>query len=387
MFINCPFCKALVATDPATDLPPEHCPRCAAKLRGLPMDAAAPTASSTVPHVDADSRPAPVFELLEVPEPDIPADTAAPRPVASELATRIHHAVAARPASETIAPIATMLRAPAPDPESKPEAAPESEPAPAAPPVATPPTPDDLDRTKACKLEDAEAATPPTATAEALPPASGDDDAAPISAPAAPQAAPAQASAEGDAPAPEAPAATPAPAAARPAAKPLPSFARGRRGQASGFGWKSGAAIAGLAVLLLLQLLLADRARLAGDARWRPLLANVCGALGCSLPPWREPGAFTVLARDVRPHPSTPGTLRVTATFRNDARWPQPWPRVRLTLSDINGHAVAARDFDARDYLGDAPTQVEVRSGQSASIAMEVVEPAARSVAFDFELH
>jgi hypothetical protein len=105
------------------------------------------------------------------------------------------------------------------------------------------------------------------------------------------------------------------------------------------------------------------------------------------LPPWREPAAFTVLAREVRPHPSTPGALRVTATFRNDARWAQPWPQVRLTLSDVNGNAVAARDFNARDYLGAVPAQVELRSGQSASIAIDVVEPESRSVAFDFQLY
>jgi hypothetical protein len=176
--------------------------------------------------------------------------------------------------------------------------------------------------------------------------------------------------------------------AATPAARALPSFARrhARLGVA-GFHWKLLVAIAALALLLVLQLLLADRALLAADARWRPLLSNVCGVFGCTLPPWREPAAFTVLAREVRPHPSTPGALRVTATFRNDARWPQPWPQVRLTLSDINGNAVAARDFSARDYLGAVPAQVELHSGQSASIAMDIVEPGARSVAFDFELH
>ena len=33
MFINCPYCSALVATDPITDLPPTHCPQCKSLLR------------------------------------------------------------------------------------------------------------------------------------------------------------------------------------------------------------------------------------------------------------------------------------------------------------------------------------------------------------------
>ncbi|HVI58069.1 MAG TPA: DUF3426 domain-containing protein [Luteimonas sp.] len=172
------------------------------------------------------------------------------------------------------------------------------------------------------------------------------------------------------------------------AAKPLPSFARRHAGPGhGGFHWKTATAVATLALLLALQLLLADRARLAADAHWRPLVSTLCGALGCSVPPWREPAAFSVLARDVRPHPATPGALRVTATFRNDARWAQPWPRLRLTLSDVDGRVVAARDFAAADYLGATPAQAELHSGQSASIAMDIAEPARRSVAFDFDLH
>jgi hypothetical protein len=33
MFINCPYCRALVATDLATDLPPQLCPECKGPLR------------------------------------------------------------------------------------------------------------------------------------------------------------------------------------------------------------------------------------------------------------------------------------------------------------------------------------------------------------------
>ena len=399
MFINCPYCKALVATDPATDLPPEHCPRCAARLRGVPMDAATPTAASTVPQEGGHAAPAPVFDLLAVPAPEAPADAEAPAPAATELSARIHQAVAAAPAPDAIAPIAALLRPSVPAPTRQPESGPAPEPvaaparplvaatpvrapgpgpAPAAPAATTPPTPDDLDHTATGSPADAEAAAAPIPAEDGAQPAPGagipESPAPSGAAPAGPRAA-------------EEVDAAPAPVVAQPPARALPSFARGRRLQASGLDWKTGATIVGLALLLLLQLLLADRARLAGDARWRPLLANVCGVLGCSLPPWREPEAFTVLARDVRPDPSAPGTLRVSATFRNDARWTQPWPRIRLTLSDINGNAVAARDFSARDYLDEAPTQPGLRSGQSASIAMHVVEPAARSVAFDFELH
>lgn len=144
-------------------------------------------------------------------------------------------------------------------------------------------------------------------------------------------------------------------------------------------------AIGALSLLLGLQLLLADRAALAADARWRPVVASLCGALGCAVPPWREPRAFHVLERDVRAHPQRANVLRVSARVRNDARWAQPWPVLRLTLSDVHGRGVASRAFQPREYLGGAPTQSGLASGQSAALVMEIVEPGPQAVAFTFD--
>ncbi|WP_407075180.1 MULTISPECIES: DUF3426 domain-containing protein [Lysobacteraceae] len=149
--------------------------------------------------------------------------------------------------------------------------------------------------------------------------------------------------------------------------------------------WPRIAILAALALLLALQLLLAQRDVLARDARWRPTVDLACRALRCTLPPWRDPAAFTMLARDVRPHPIAPGTLQIAASFRNDARWAQAWPRLVLTLSDVDGRVVGARAFTAREYLGAPPTQNTLAPGQTAAISLSVVEPAPGVVSFGFE--
>jgi hypothetical protein len=141
--------------------------------------------------------------------------------------------------------------------------------------------------------------------------------------------------------------------------------------------------IALLGLLLVLQILLADRARLAADPRWRPLLETLCGALRCDLPPWDEAGAFTMLDRKVRPA-TQPGALRVDATFRNDARWPQPWPALQLALSDADGRVLGSRVFQPAEYLGAAPATL-LSPDQSAQITFVVREPAPGTVAFSFE--
>ena len=167
-----------------------------------------------------------------------------------------------------------------------------------------------------------------------------------------------------------------------------PTFARPERPAprpALPWGWII--AVAVLSATLLLQLVLADRHRLAGDADWRPRLELACGLIGCDLPPWREPEAFRVLSREVQPHPGVPGVLLISASFRNDARWPQPWPVLEIALQDLDGAALGMRRFQPVEYLGSPPASPLIAPGQSASATLEILDPGKRAVAFTFDFH
>lgn len=155
-----------------------------------------------------------------------------------------------------------------------------------------------------------------------------------------------------------------------------PAPRRSRRGE-----W---IALAVLVLALAAQLFFSQRAQLAANAQWRPLVVAACGVLGCSVPAWREPGAFGMLSRDVIAVPGRPGVLRVQASFRNDAAWPQPWPALVLALSDADGRQLGMRRFLPRDYLGDAPKHALLAPGQATQLAFDIVEPAPGVVAFDF---
>ncbi|MES2672207.1 MAG: DUF3426 domain-containing protein [Pseudomonadota bacterium] len=317
MFINCPYCRTLVSTDPVTDLPPTHCPHCMSLLR---RDDTVEDAADT----EGDGAPLDLVALMNTPVMDTPVMD---RPVASASALNT-------PALETDTKTVTQTgaltdeKAPA---ERQTDIARDDS--------VIEPTPEPGDATA---VDTGTTTAPATLT-------------------------------------------PPPPAPGKRGSRAMPSFARVASAANKGprERWIVAVVVA-LAVLLILQLLLADRARLSADARWRPTLHVLCAALFCELPPWREPTAFTLLQRDVRQHPSTPGALRVSATFRNDARWSQPWPRLRLTLSDANGRPAGARDFRAEDYLGGPASQPELASGESATVAMDILEPAAQIVGFDF---
>jgi predicted Zn finger-like uncharacterized protein len=183
------------------------------------------------------------------------------------------------------------------------------------------------------------------------------------------------------------------PAQARPRPRPgaapepiVPSFVRPPPVRPRGGGrWLAAAVV--LTLTLAVQIVFAQREELAGDARWRAWLEPLCTRLGCDLPPWRDPAQLTLAAHAIGPHPSVPDALMVTATLRNDAPWPQAWPLLELTMSDLGGKPVAMRRFTVAEYLGGMPDQPALDPGQSAVAQLEIADPGKEAVAFAFDFH
>jgi hypothetical protein len=384
MFINCPYCRTLIATDLATDLPPAHCPQCRGPLRdtsttstlGNPQDDR--TTASIRAETQADSH---TSASADSPLRDVAID-----PTGDGLAAENEIAKSHSDSASDIVFMEELMDEPPPWQETTPshevDAQPDGDSQRFEPIV-------EQENINGGMYDDDrrdDAALPVEVDATSVVVAHAED--------AIPAASPANSSIAQDQNIEVA--ATVAPQAQRStmrsrAGQQMPSFARKsadkHRIATTTRVWPAVAAILALSALLVLQLLLADRARLAANANWRPLLNTLCSALHCELPPWREPTAFALLQRDVRQHPNAPGALRVSASFRNDARWPQPWPMLELTLSDVNGRVAGERRFQAREYLGDEPEQPMLASGETATVAMDILEPAAQIVAYDFQFH
>jgi hypothetical protein len=92
-----------------------------------------------------------------------------------------------------------------------------------------------------------------------------------------------------------------------------------------------------------------------------------------------------LVSRDIRPDPSTAGALVITATLRNTAAFPQPWPLVVVELSDIDGNPVAMRRFRPTEYMPDpARRAAGITPGATVAVAFEVADPGKRAVNFQF---
>lgn len=164
-----------------------------------------------------------------------------------------------------------------------------------------------------------------------------------------------------------------------------PAFAR--RARASGGGhpgrWAAGCAL--LALALAGQLAWAQRDALVANDTLRPWLARTCQALHCTLPPVKDVHQLSLISRDIRPHPSVPGALIISATLRNDADFTQPYPVLGITLSDLDENRVAMRRFLPAEYIRDPKLRAAgLAPGAEAALVFEVEDPGKNAVAFEF---
>ncbi|MGH8042243.1 MAG: zinc-ribbon and DUF3426 domain-containing protein [Rudaea sp.] len=165
-----------------------------------------------------------------------------------------------------------------------------------------------------------------------------------------------------------------------------PAFARARRARPRVRNWPWALGALALLLSLLAQVGYAERAALLDDAHMRPWLDDVCAQLGCRLPLRHDPAKLELLSRDIRPHPSVPNALIVSATLRNDANFAQAFPDVEITLSDLDENRIAMRRFQPREYLSDSRSlSTGLAPGATASLVFEVADPGKNAVAFEFK--
>lgn len=166
----------------------------------------------------------------------------------------------------------------------------------------------------------------------------------------------------------------------------LPAFAAARRRARSRRTWPW---LVGSVLLLLTlagEVAWADHSRWINDARVRAWLEPACARLHCRLPLRHDAATLQLLSRDIRPHPSVPGALIISATLRNDAAFAQSFPTVEIALSDLDEKRVAMRRFRPREYLSDTRAiSTGLAPGASTLLVFEVADPGRDAVAFEFK--
>lgn len=165
-----------------------------------------------------------------------------------------------------------------------------------------------------------------------------------------------------------------------------PQFARRARRSDTRPHWPWVAGTLVLCLTLSAQLAYAERDLLLNQSRVRPWLDRICAMLHCRLPLRHDVTELNLLSRDIRPHPTVPNALIISATLRNDADFAQAFPVMEITLSDLDENRVAMRRFRPPDYVGDTRVlDAGLAPGATAALVVEVQDPGKNAVAFEFK--
>jgi hypothetical protein len=142
------------------------------------------------------------------------------------------------------------------------------------------------------------------------------------------------------------------------------------------------------ALLLLGQFTFFNRDHLNRHFPLRGIITDICEFIGCSTEPLRDINRIEIVNRNVLAHPSILEALMITATFVNIAPFPQPYPIMQISLTNLQGKVIAARRFSPQEYLSGTQSSTKLMPpGQPVIASTEVLDPGHGVVAFEFKFY
>ena len=148
-------------------------------------------------------------------------------------------------------------------------------------------------------------------------------------------------------------------------------------------GWGVGVVL--LALLLGIQVVNAYRLELRHNPVLGPFLSAVYSALGHRLSTPQVLDKWLVNSINVTSGPDTPRVLSITGTLENAAGFTQPWPLLRVELTDRYGDPLRARDFPAGAYLPADQASAWLGPGMATRFRIDVVDPGPEAVGFQVQ--
>ncbi|HET7307830.1 MAG TPA: zinc-ribbon and DUF3426 domain-containing protein [Gammaproteobacteria bacterium] len=143
--------------------------------------------------------------------------------------------------------------------------------------------------------------------------------------------------------------------------------------------WTVGSVL--LVAALISQGIIYGHAALRANPLTRGAIESLYSAFGHPLPPRHDINALTITAAQVSTTPAAPGALILTAALTNRADFPQPWPQLRVVLTDRFGSVVGRGMFGPRDYLP-APKTDKLAAGATQPVRLKLADPGSNAVGF-----
>lgn len=110
----------------------------------------------------------------------------------------------------------------------------------------------------------------------------------------------------------------------------------------------------------------------------KPALLTLCDLAGCDLPLPQKIDLIDIESSDLHPDPGAENRLQLVANLRNQAPFPQTWPHLELTLTDVSDRPLVRKVFSPAEYLpANAASGFPAKGGQPVTLRLEAVGIAA----------
>jgi hypothetical protein len=150
--------------------------------------------------------------------------------------------------------------------------------------------------------------------------------------------------------------------------------------------WPWVAGVAALALLLLLQVVHAERNDLVRSPGLGPLVAGAYSLFGLDVMAPTDLAAYELRQWGAASDPNASNRLMLRASIVNRAAYAQPYPLLRLTLQDRFGGTLGMRDVGPADYLPGAGTEGLLEPGGRADALIRIVDPGTEAVGFELDI-
>lgn len=148
--------------------------------------------------------------------------------------------------------------------------------------------------------------------------------------------------------------------------------------------WLWGLGILGLLLLLVVQVVYYLRYELIADPSYQQQVLNLCRLLPCDEQRFHSPQQVRLAERNVFTHPTRDQALLISGRLVNEAPFAQQPPRLRISLSDLQGNLIANRLFTPEEYLSD-PDIHELPPGRAIPFRLEIFDPDEKALTYEFD--
>lgn len=115
----------------------------------------------------------------------------------------------------------------------------------------------------------------------------------------------------------------------------------------------------------------------------KPALVSACRPLHCTVPLPRKIDQMAIDASNMETDPAQPGVITLAVTLHNLAPYPQAYPYLELTLTDLNDMPVGRRVFRPAEYLKNtADAKVGLGGNRETRIRLAIDASGLRAVGY-----